>query len=114
MNMKLITVLVLLACSSWAAEITYQVTNDAGEVVTSGKVETNDATLAQIEVWRIEQLEKGDGEVTANVAEVLKKVLVTFIHGVLNQAPTSELEKRLREYEDTQKAIKDLVWQAAH
>ncbi len=112
--LRLTVIIVLLACSSWAAEITYQVTNDAGEVVTSGKVVTNDAALAQVEVWRIEQLGKGETDAPANTAEMLKKVLVTFITGVLNQTPTPELKGRLKEYEDAQKAIKDLVWQAAH
>jgi len=112
-----LVVLVVLLTSGivGAAEITYQVTNDAGEVMTSGKVVTNDAALAQVEVWRIEQI-GATGELGAptNLTEVLKKVLVTFITGVLNQNPTSELKRQLKAYEDAQQAIKDLVLEAAH
>jgi hypothetical protein len=112
--LRLTIFLVLLVCPSWAAEITYQVTNDAGAVVMSGKVETNDATLAQLEVWRIEQIGKGESNVPASVSELLKKVMVVFIHSVLDQVPTPELKRRLEEYQNTQNAINELVRQAAH
>ena len=112
--LRLIVIFVTLACIVQAAEITYQVTNDAGEVVASGKVVTNDAMLAQIEVWRIEQLGKGESEVPASVSEVIRKVLVVFLHGILDQTPTSELKRRLEEYEGARKAIEELVRQAAH